>query len=133
MQLPLAVFSDAGSVCVLDLCFSALEEVLIPCLNLGIARVPGRKLCTDPSTGEYFINLVLTVLLTGFFFPHMRVKHIIFAPERRCLQSCMAQLHHTGPSSGRGSGAQSVPLGKGAVLPNTQPGLPTDTETELVF
>lgn len=127
MQFPLAVTSEAGSVCVLDLYFSALEEVLIPCLILGFARVSGRKVCTDPSTGEYFINQVLTVLLTGLF-SHMIVKHIIFAPERCCLQSCMARLHRTGPSSGRVSGVQPVPLRKGAVLPNMQPGSRTDAE-----
>lgn len=133
MQIPLAVISEAGSVCGLDLYFSALEEVLIPCHILGIARVPGRKLCTDPSTGEYFINQVLTILLTGFFPPPIMVKLIIFVPERCCLQSCTAQRHHTSPGSGRGSGAQSVTLGKGAVLPSTQPGSRTDAGTELVF
>lgn len=79
MQFPLAVTSEAGSVCVLDLYFSALEEVLIPCLILGIARVSGRKVCTDPSTGEYFINQVLAVLLTGLFFPHDSQTHHFFS------------------------------------------------------
>lgn len=128
MQFPLEIISEAGSVCLLDLYFSALEEVLIPCLILGIASVPGRKLCTDLSIGKYFINQVLTDLL-AIFFPMM----VIFAPKRCCLQFYPAQVHCTSLSGGRGSGAQPVSFRKGTAFHTRPPASRTDADTELLL
>lgn len=128
MQFPLEIISEAGSVWLLDLYFSALEEVLIPCLILGIASVPGRKLYTDLSIGKYFINQVLTDLL-AIFFPMM----VIFAPKRCCLQFYPVQVHCTSISGGRGSGAQPVSFRKETALPTRPPGSRTDADTEFVF